>query len=105
MLPSPLGYVENVPTVPFIYAELLIHHLGARADRDLHLHKPRSWTLHPATRQTQKRHQVTKRALLVCGTANLSGEGIGLGLPVAKFVDRVVFLGRARADFELVAAD
>jgi len=26
MLPSLLGYVENVPLIPFLYAELLIHH-------------------------------------------------------------------------------
>jgi uncharacterized membrane protein YozB (DUF420 family) len=27
MLPSLLGYVENVPPVPFLYPELLIHHV------------------------------------------------------------------------------
>jgi uncharacterized membrane protein YozB (DUF420 family) len=26
MLPSLLGYVENVPLIPFLYPELLIHH-------------------------------------------------------------------------------
>jgi uncharacterized membrane protein YozB (DUF420 family) len=26
MLPSLLGYVENVPPIPFLYPELLIHH-------------------------------------------------------------------------------
>jgi uncharacterized membrane protein YozB (DUF420 family) len=26
MLPSLLGYVENVPLIPFLYAELLVHH-------------------------------------------------------------------------------
>jgi uncharacterized membrane protein YozB (DUF420 family) len=27
MLPSLLGYVENVPPIPFLYPELLIHHI------------------------------------------------------------------------------
>jgi uncharacterized membrane protein YozB (DUF420 family) len=27
MLPSLLGYVENVPLIPFLYPELLIHHI------------------------------------------------------------------------------
>jgi uncharacterized membrane protein YozB (DUF420 family) len=27
MLPSLLGYVENVPSIPFLYLELLIHHI------------------------------------------------------------------------------
>ena len=27
MLPSLLGYVENVPSIPFLYPELLIHHI------------------------------------------------------------------------------
>jgi uncharacterized membrane protein YozB (DUF420 family) len=27
MLPSLLGYVENVPAIPFLYLELLIHHI------------------------------------------------------------------------------
>jgi uncharacterized membrane protein YozB (DUF420 family) len=27
MLPSLLGYVENVPQIPFLYPELLIHHI------------------------------------------------------------------------------
>jgi len=26
MLPSLLGYIENVPPIPFLYPELLIHH-------------------------------------------------------------------------------
>jgi putative membrane protein len=27
MLPSLLGYVENVPPIPFLYLELLVHHI------------------------------------------------------------------------------
>ncbi len=27
MLPSLLGYVENVPPIPFLYPELIIHHI------------------------------------------------------------------------------
>jgi uncharacterized membrane protein YozB (DUF420 family) len=27
MLPSLLGYVESVPPIPFLYPELLIHHI------------------------------------------------------------------------------
>ena len=27
MLPSLLGYVENIPPIPFLYPELLIHHI------------------------------------------------------------------------------
>jgi len=27
MLPSLLGYIENVPPIPFLYPELLIHHI------------------------------------------------------------------------------
>lgn len=27
MLPSLLGYVENIPSLPFLYPELLIHHI------------------------------------------------------------------------------
>jgi uncharacterized membrane protein YozB (DUF420 family) len=27
MLPSLLGYVENVPPIPFLYPELMIHHI------------------------------------------------------------------------------
>jgi uncharacterized membrane protein YozB (DUF420 family) len=27
MLPSLLGYVENVPSIPFLYLELLMHHI------------------------------------------------------------------------------
>lgn len=51
MLPSLLGYVENVPLIPFLYPELLIHHalglvviiiffyvnLGSRARNPSHL--------------------------------------------------------------------
>ena len=33
--------------------------------------------------------------MLISGSTDLSGEGVGLGVPVAKFAQRVVFPGRA----------
>jgi hypothetical protein len=42
--------------------------------------------------------KIQKGPVLVCGSADLSGEGIGLGVPVAKFAHRVVFPGKAQVN-------
>ena len=42
--------------------------------------------------------RIQKGPGLVRGSADLSGEGIGLGVPVAKFAHRVVFPGEAQVD-------
>ena len=39
--------------------------------------------------------KIQKGPVLVRGSADLSGEGVGLGVPVAKFAHRVVFPGKA----------
>jgi hypothetical protein len=39
--------------------------------------------------------KIQKGPVLVHGSADLSGEGVGLGVPIAKFAHRVVFPGKA----------
>jgi hypothetical protein len=40
--------------------------------------------------------KIQKGPVLVCGSTDLSGEGVGLGVPLAKFAHRVFFPGKAR---------
>ncbi len=40
--------------------------------------------------------KIQKGPVLVCGSTDLSGEGVGLGVPVARFAHRVFFPGKAR---------
>ncbi|MGZ4893850.1 MAG: hypothetical protein ACXVIS_07260 [Halobacteriota archaeon] len=40
--------------------------------------------------------KIQKGPVLVCGSADLSGEGVGLGVPIAKFARHVFFPGKAR---------
>ena len=39
--------------------------------------------------------KIQKGPVLVCGSTDLSGEGVGLGVPIAKFAHRVFFPGKA----------
>jgi hypothetical protein len=41
---------------------------------------------------------IQKGPVLVCGSVDLSGEGVGLGTPVAKFAHRVVFPGKVHVN-------
>jgi hypothetical protein len=45
--------------------------------------------------------KIQKGPVLVCGSADLSGEGVGLGAPVVKFGHRVIFPGKARVNEQL----
>jgi hypothetical protein len=40
--------------------------------------------------------KIQKGPVLSCGSTDLSGEGVGLGVPIAKFAHRVFFPGQAR---------
>jgi hypothetical protein len=41
-------------------------------------------------------NKIQKGPVLACGSTDLSGEGVGFGVPVAKFAHRVFFPGKAR---------
>ena len=49
----------------------------------------------PESDGTYPTSKIQKGPVLIRGSADLSGEGVGLGVPVAKFVHRVVFPGKA----------
>jgi hypothetical protein len=57
----------------------------------LSLKAPESDDIYPTSK-------IQKGPVLIRGSADLSGEGIGLGVPVAKFAHRVVFPGGARVN-------
>jgi hypothetical protein len=56
----------------------------------------------PETAGTYPTNTIQKGPVLTAGTDDLSGEGVGLGVPVAKFAHRAVFPGRARVIEQLV---
>ena len=49
----------------------------------------------PVTNGPYPTSKIHKGAVLVCGSIDLSGEGVGLGVPAAKFAHRVFFPGKA----------
>jgi hypothetical protein len=49
----------------------------------------------PVTNGPYPTSKIHKGPVLVCGSIDLSGEGVGLGVPAAKFAHRVFFPGKA----------